>query len=167
MEKAAALRALESLRAQDVERRQQIDHEIAELRSEYDRLADSVEFNCEFCQRIRNENDRIVTRPQTGTVQGQVINAAEAIIRAEGPQHRKKLLAKLEALGIVVGGQQPVSNMSAYMSRDHRFSAGGDGVWYLADITDDDSPDSLLISKAALQKSDSEGLESHLRNSNG
>ena len=62
--------------------------------------------------------------------------------------------------GLVVGGQQPVSNMSAYISRDHRFESGGDGAWSLVDMTDD-SPDSLSTGQATLRKGNSDRLESH------
>ena len=131
MERAAAIRAMEVFMVEDAEREKVIVEEIEELSCELEKVRGSIQANHEFRRRILDADDRIVTSPHEGTVREHVTGTAESIIRSEGPQHRLLLLEMIEASGVIVGGKKPLANMSAYLSRDDRFHASGDGVWSL------------------------------------
>ena len=133
MEKAAAIRALGLFLVEDTDRKKAIVRQIEELGVELDVVRANIRANHQFQQRLRDADSRIVTAPQAGTVRAQVTDTAEAIIRSEGPQHRRVLLGLIEGRGVVVGGRDPLSNMSAYLSRDPRFAASGDGIWSLVE----------------------------------
>ena len=131
MEKATATRTMKVFLAEDTDREKAIVQKIEELSAELEKVRGSIQANHEFMRRIREADDRIVTSPHEGTVREQVTGTAESIILSEGPQHRRLLLEMIEASGVIVGGKKPLANMSAYLSRDDRFHASGDGVWSL------------------------------------
>jgi len=59
---------------------------------------------------------------------------------AERPMHRKKLLEKVEAQGIILGGSDRIRTLSSYLSGDRRFVpvSKGRGIWTLADEPPDE-----------------------------
>ena len=129
MRKVAALNVMEAFLFEDTARQEEIVQEMEKLQLEHDSLNETTRYIREFIDRIQGADDRIVTSPQVGTVRAQVTDIVEAMLRKHGPQHRKALLQMVEASGVIVGGQSPVSNMSAYLSRDKRFRSNGDGLW--------------------------------------
>ena len=63
----------------------------------------------------------------------EVTNAMYKILLAERPLHRTKILEKVQAWGIYVGGNTPVNSLGSYLSQDPRFKNIGRGLWTLAD----------------------------------
>lgn len=59
----------------------------------------------------------------------QITNAISEMLEQEHPLHRTVIYSRLQALGIHVGGQDPVNNTGAYMSGDARFKSLGRGMW--------------------------------------
>ena len=70
------------------------------------------------------------------SIGAQVRNAAVDILTARRPLHRSAIYQELEKRDLVFGGQDPVQQLSAYLSRDARFLSLNDtdkGCWTLVD----------------------------------
>ncbi len=65
--------------------------------------------------------------------QGSLRDAMAEILAAEGPLHRREIYERLVRLGVQIGGQNPISNVSAHLSLDPRFENVGAGVWQLTE----------------------------------
>ena len=133
MRKASTIAVLDLVASHTEAELGKVYKSIDDLKDRRDELEERVCHVREAIRAVRDANDKWVTAPQPGTVKAQVTDAAQSIIRADGPQHRRVLLSSIENHGVIVGGRDPLGNMSAYLSRDSRFIASGDGVWSLAD----------------------------------
>ena len=136
MKKASTISVLESIVSRDVAELQDVLKVIEDLNDRRADLEDRIWHIRETIQAVREADNKVVTSPQPNTVKLQVTDTAESIIRSKGPQHRRTLLSLIEAHGVIVGGRDPLNNMSAYLSRDDRFQASGDGIWSLAEQQD-------------------------------
>lgn len=59
-------------------------------------------------------------------------DAIHEVLVAERPLHRKDIHDRLVAMGIHIGGNNPVNNVGAHLSLDPRFKNVGKGIWDLA-----------------------------------
>lgn len=57
--------------------------------------------------------------------------AIEILSEHHRPQHRRDILAQLEAKGLYIGGRDPVANLGAILSRESVFYSAGAGEWGL------------------------------------
>ena len=103
------------------------------LLKELDELDHSLQIIRESIGEVEMSDDRIITTPQIGTMGEELTTFLVAILSDEGPTHRTELLEQVTRQGIVIGGRDQLSQMSAYMSRDDRFLADGRGIWRLAE----------------------------------
>lgn len=65
--------------------------------------------------------------------EGSLRDAMAEILAAEGPLHRREIYERLVRLGVPIGGQDPINNLSAHLSLDSRFENVGVGVWQLTE----------------------------------
>ena len=93
-------------------------------------------------QEVRQTGDTVAPTLRGGERRGRLVDAIDAILRAERPMHRQDILARLEEQGVYVGGNSPINSLSAYLSQDARFVSIGRGQWRLADEPEtDETPD--------------------------
>ena len=64
-------------------------------------------------------------------------DAIAEILAAEGTLHRREIYDGLVKRGVPIGGQNPISNVSAHLSIDSRFENVGRRVWQLATHDDE------------------------------
>lgn len=62
-----------------------------------------------------------------------LVDAIYEVLTAERPLHRQQIYERLVEMGIGVGGQSPVDNVGAHLSRDPRFRIVGKGMWDLSE----------------------------------
>ncbi len=60
-------------------------------------------------------------------------NVIAEILTAEGPLHRREIYDRLVRMGVQIGGQRPINNVSAHLSLDARFESVGNGKWRLSE----------------------------------
>ena len=58
-------------------------------------------------------------------------SAIYAVLSDDSPLHRKVILERVLERGLQVGGQDPLTHISAHLSKDDRFRGIGDGYWSL------------------------------------
>ena len=103
------------------------------LISELEEIEASIEILHDSMREVELADERIVTAPQQGTIQRQLLSFLFHLLDCEGPMHRRDLLTRARQGGIHVGGKDPINQMSSYMSKDDRFVADGQGTWSLSD----------------------------------
>ena len=59
-------------------------------------------------------------------------DAIADILSVDGTLHRRDIYERLVNRGVQIGGQNPISNVSAHLSIDSRFENVGRGLWQLA-----------------------------------
>ena len=133
MRKSVAIAVLDAVRIEKEAELSKVVGAIDDLTVSRTNLEASIWHIREAKEEVQNANDRTITAPQKGTVKANVTNTAEAIIREGGPIHRRELLSLLDERGVIVGGEDTMANMSAYLSRDSRFVASGTGIWRLVE----------------------------------
>lgn len=126
MQKATTIQTLRVIVDDKVTEREVLVQRVDDLDSSIESLLDSI-------QAVEMADDRIVTAPQTGTVQEVLLSFLLDVLQTEGPQHRQVLLDRAQAQGIHIGGRDRLNQMSSYLSKDARFNSDGQGHWRLTD----------------------------------
>ena len=76
--------------------------------------------------------DRTRNGPTAGTVAAEITDAIYEVLETESPLHRRDILERVEASGVIIGGKDKLQNLSAYLSEDRRFQPAERGHWTLA-----------------------------------
>ena len=96
----------------------------------------------------RGDSDFWDVRHAEGSFSKQISDAILHILLEERPMHRKKILEKVEAKGVLLGGTDRIRTLSSYLSNDRRFVTDGQegrGIWTLAG----EPPESLIAAQSS------------------
>lgn len=102
---------------------------LAKLEAEHEQRAKRIEaFRHVIAYYEENGEDaESLTTPST-----EMDEAMEAILESKGkPLHRTEIYNRLQEGGMRVGGQDPLSNVSAHLSLGDKFKSLGEGNWGL------------------------------------
>ncbi len=82
---------------------------------------------------LTNENVARPRRPPASGVSKDAVDHSVAILREVGtPLHTKELLSRLAARGVHIGGTNPVTNLSGFLSRSNQLLNSRKFGWSLA-----------------------------------
>ena len=127
-----------------------LEQAISNLKAEKERIDQQLQAlsaSLHYFEGQESTSERVGKRPQTpppgqadsesserkkqGGPDGGLRNAMAEILAAEGPLHRREIYERLVRLGVQIGGQDPINNLSAHLSLDSRFENVGVGIWQL------------------------------------
>lgn len=116
--------------------------EFEDVEKQYSQLSkeiDTWQNALAFAEIEGEESEPDTTGPRSHT--RIVTDAMAEILRDGRPMHRKKILERVQALGIHVSPTNTIGNLSARLSQDPRFRSDGRGNWRLADPSRQDNPE--------------------------
>lgn len=115
---------------QTIEDMQRVRDRLADARAELDARIATMDA---AIREMREAGDTVAPTLRGGERRARLVDAIDAVLRAERPMHRQDILARLEEQGVYVGGNTPINSLSAYLSQDERFESVGRGQWTLVD----------------------------------
>ena len=148
--------------------KENLDKEIRGLKSDLDHLVSLHSDNeaQEPPQPMESPNPAVASRDDSdfwdvrhaeGSLSQEITDAILQILLEERPMHtmhRKKILEKVEAKGILLGGTDRIRTLSSYLSNDRRFVTDGQkgrGTWTLAG----EPPESLIAAQSSQEGAES------------
>ena len=103
---------------------------LREMRPDFERRVRDAEGALEGLDRaIAALSEQVAAERRIAPLEG-VADAVRTIL-ADGPLHRNEIMERLDARGIHVEGEKPLSGLSSIMSRARDMESYGDGRWGL------------------------------------
>jgi len=86
------------------------------------------------------DGDSLTPAPKEPTYGEELVEAMREILSEEQPLHRKEILNRAKARGIVFTAKNELRTVGYYLSREHHFKNVSRGTWALVGYGESDAP---------------------------